>query len=126
MTTDSTLTLADIADRLPPLPDGATFAPVKVERVSIPHPFVITPRHLTGDSMYLNEDTIERSGAPCGYPGCNLGVREHETLNSLFVEVENNQDLNANTGLHAWLLAIKGIEGLGIEGFAFPQKGGAR
>jgi hypothetical protein len=30
---------------LPPLPDGVHFRPVKVEALSMPHPYCITPKH---------------------------------------------------------------------------------
>lgn len=112
----------EIFAAVPPTPEGAEFRIVKVDTVVLPHPFVITPKHLAGDSMYLNEDVIERSGAPCGHPGCLLGIREHESQVTLFVEVEDNRvDLNTIDGLGPYLQAVKDAD-LGLEGFAFPDR----
>jgi hypothetical protein len=116
---------------LPPLPDGVHFRPVKVEALSMPHPYCITPKHLElCDSMYLNEDTIRRAeerGARCGVSGCQLSCDEHETSVTLFVEVPDNSaaGLNQEQGLLPWLNEVKDAE-LGLDGFAFPAAGGDR
>lgn len=85
--------------------------------------------------MYLNEAAIARAeakGAKCdicrrlcrkGKQPQILPFSEHEKQKALFIEVEDNQDLNSITGLHPYLLQIKPLaEQLGIQGFAFPMR----
>lgn len=126
-TEKQTPTLADI----PAPPVGSTFKLDKIEKVAMPHPYCIGPKHLEyADSMYLNAETIEhaeRKGAKCCIckeQGKNLSFKEHETSLTLFISVQQNRDLNAIPGLHAYLLSIKrAASELGIQGFAFPLGG---
>jgi hypothetical protein len=119
--------LDDIHDRLPALPPGATFRPVKVETVTLPHPYCIGPRHVGYASDHggvLTPEAIEASGAPCEVKGCRLAYRDHESMLTLFVEVEDDRrDLNTHAGLGPWLQSVKDAE-LGLEGFAFPPRAG--
>ena len=120
-----TLTL----DQLPPVPEGAPFRLLKLERVGMPHPYCITPKHVAHASDHfsgmLTADAIrdaEKHGARCDIckkQGKRLSYEEHENPLTLFVAVPQNKDLNAVPGLHAYLLAVKNAE-LGVEGFAFP------
>jgi len=117
--------LPDISS-IPAPPAGASFHLKKIERISIPHPFVIGPRHVTFASDHrsgrLTKEAIKASGAPCEWKGCRLGIDEHESQVTLFISVPQNDDLNAVDGLHAYLLSVKDrcVE-LGIDGFAFPK-----
>lgn len=103
---------------IPPVPEGATFRPVRIDTVVLPHPFMITGEHMRKSPwMYLDP-----SVAPCGFDGCRLTPDEHEKQETLFVEIPAGvKDLNAIPGLHAWLLEFKPqAEAAGIQGFAFP------
>jgi len=115
-------------DQIPAPPEGSSFSLVKIEKVSIPHPYCITPKHvaIASDQFcgMLGTEAIEaaeRQGAHCGMRGCNLRCDQHESSKTLFIRVPQNCDLNAIPGLHAYLRSIqaKAAE-LGIEGFAFP------
>lgn len=124
---------AAILEALPKPPEGAVFSAVKVESVSLPHPYCITSRHvvfaadhrggmLTAEAI----DAAERAGARCGMPGCNLKHDEHEQMLTMFIAVppQHQRDLNACPGLHAYLLSIKEqAQALGVQGFAFPTRG---
>jgi hypothetical protein len=110
-------------------PDGSAFRLLKVERLTMPHPYCITPRHVAEASDnfggMLNEAAIEsaeKHGAHCGTQGCRLAYGQHETSVTLFIGVPQNGDLNAVPGLHRYLLSIKerAVQ-LGISGFAFPE-----
>ena len=122
---------------LPAPPPDAAFRLVKVEKISNPHPYCITPKHVevAADqfSGMLGEDAIraaEKQGAKCDI--CRqrakrgeriLSFEEHENPLTLFVSVPNNRaDLNTISGLHAYLLSLKPkLAELGIEGIAFPN-----
>ncbi len=122
-------------DALPQPSSGAQFRLLHIERVSLPHPYCITPKHVVFASDHrggiLDREAIrgaEKVGAECDI--CKKGARrgrpvlsidEHTEQVSLFVEVPQNHDLNAVPGLHAYLVSIKDkAVALGIEGFAFP------
>lgn len=116
-------------DQLPPVPDGSPFRLEKVERVGMPHPYCITPKHVAHASDHfggmLTADAIrdaEKHGARCDIcrvRRLTLSFDEHENPLTLFISVPQNKDLNAVPGLHAYLLQVKNA-GLGLEGFAFP------
>lgn len=125
---------SEIMAALPPLPEGAMFKPAKLEKISMPHPYVITPRHvaIAADkySGLLGVEAIEgaeKEGVGCGWRGdrlesrCQLPYKKHDQPLTLFVEVpkDGQRDLNSIQGLGKWLCETKEL-GLGIEGFAFP------
>ena len=125
--------LSDIYAQLPKAPEGSTFHTEKVTKVSLPHPYCITPRHVAYASDHcggmLGESAIEgaeRKGAKCGMKGCQLRYSQHETQVTLVVVVPvGTRDLNAVPGLHTYLLSIKDLATeLGIQGFAFPSRDG--
>ena len=110
---------------------------LSVDHIFIPHLYCITPRHLTGKSMYLNEETIrdaeKNNSAVCDI--CRRLVREgrqknilpfdeHKKTLTLFVQVPDKQDLNSIPGLNEYLLKIKPVLlKLGIDGVAFKKEG---
>ena len=120
------MTEYEMFTQLPLPPEGSCFSLKDVRKVSVPHPFMITPAHVTFASKrggILDEHNIRHSGAPCGMKGCQVKFSEHKTQVVAVVEVPQNRDLNAVEGLHAYLLSIKDkATELGIEGFAFPIK----
>lgn len=123
-----TETVTITLDQLPPVPAGSSFRLMKIERVGMPHPYCITPKHVAHASDHFNgilsEDAIrdaEKHGARCDIcrvQEMHLSFAEHENPLTLFLAVPQNKDLNAVPGLHAYLLHVKNA-GLGVEGFAF-------
>jgi hypothetical protein len=128
----------EIFNQIPLPPDGAVFSLIKVEKISIPHPFVIMPGHVAFAAKHcggmLSADAIYRSGVKCGWgtanrrggynERCQLSVHDHKSQLTLFIRVPQNRDLNAVEGLHPYLLSIKDkATSLGVEGFAFPSGG---
>jgi len=114
---------------LPSPPDGSSFSLKKLEIISVPRPYVITPKHVSYASDHcsgmLTEEAIAMSGARCGWEGCRLSLPEHELMRTLFVCVPQNKDLNAVPGLGAYLQSVKALSlehGWGIDGFAFPLR----
>ena len=117
---------------LPQPPDGVAFKLAKVERISMPHPYCITPRHVAYAADYcsgmLTADAIrgaEKRGACCDI--CRksgngiLPYDKHENYLGLFITVPQNRDLNSIPGLHKYLFDNKpAFEAAGIQGFAFP------
>lgn len=113
------------------------FSLLKIEKVSIPHPYCITPKHIAvaADDFggMLGEAAIEaaeRKGAVCDI--CRERARrdgsriltygEHENNVTLFVKVPQNRDLNAIEGLNKYLFDNKQtFVDAGIQGFAFPS-----
>ena len=117
----------EIFDQIPKPDAGAVFELSEVCKISWPHPFCITPRHVTyaADRCggMLTEVAIKDSRAPCGVRNCQLGYDEHKSQMTLFITVPDNRNLNAIDGLHAYLMAIKDkATELGIDGFAFPNR----
>lgn len=99
---------------LPTPPPGATFKPVGLRVLSLPHPYLITNECFT-DSLYLDTEK------PCGT--CGKPASQHEQQKTLFIEVEQNRNLNAIAGLSEYLQTIKEpAEAAGIQGFAFPNR----
>lgn len=128
---DMTKNTVNISD-LPQPAAGVTFSLVKVETISMPHPYCITPRHVAWASDHfgglLSTDAIrdaEKHGARCDICAKSgrgiLTVDQHENAVTLFIRVPQNRDLNAIPGLHSYLFNNKAqFVKLGIEGFAFP------
>ncbi|MDP2217152.1 MAG: hypothetical protein Q8J68_07705 [Methanolobus sp.] len=132
------MTEKDFSDELNqiPKPEVPHIRVKEIREISIPHPYCITPKHISHASDHyhgiLGEAAIidaEKHGAKCdicrkinkkhGKP--ILPFSEHIAQKTLFIEVPQNKDLNAVEGLHAYLLKIKPIaESLKIDGFAFP------
>lgn len=119
---------------LPPVPPGAVFKLDKVAAITIPHPYMITPRHVSWAADHwggmLSADAIrdaeKKNGAMCDIcraRGQSLTYDQHETQTTLFIIVPQNTDLNAVPGLHAYLWQHKDrFISLGIDGFAFPTQ----
>jgi len=130
------LTVEEILARVPAPESDAVFSLAKVEALCMPHPYCITPKHLEyNDGMYLTRESMakaELKGAVCDI--CKKAVRAgrqpfilkidaHTESRTLFIEVPDNKDLNAVTGLVTYLNRVKHeCELLGIDGFAFPVK----
>ncbi|MCG3209249.1 MAG: hypothetical protein FOGNACKC_02870 [Anaerolineae bacterium] len=126
----------NIFNQLPQPEPESPFRLLRVEDIGLPHPYCITPKHLAyADSMVLNEQAIrqaEQRGAKCdicrklcrcGKQAQVLSWAEHTPSKTLFIEVDDNQDLNQVAGLTDYLLRIKSLaQTLGIEGFAFPNR----
>ena len=116
--------------KLPQPPAGAEFSLRGVEKLSVPHPYCITPGHvaIAADrfSGMLGTDAIaaaEKQGVRCGIKGCQLAYDKHETVVALLIEVPANDDLNKVAGLHKYLHGNKQVfVAAGIQGFAFPEK----
>ena len=125
--------VAAIPAALPPPPEGSAFEVEKATRVTLPHPYCITPKHVEvaadHHSGMLGEYAIEdaeKRGAKCGMRGCLLPYSSHESQVMLVIVVKGRpKDLNSVPGLHAYLLAVKdkAVE-LGVEGCAFPDRRG--
>lgn len=101
-----------------PVPPAGVFKLSHVAEIILPHPFVITARHMRGDGNTLNPDA-----APCGYPGCSLKHTEHERQKTLFISIPKAMQRNLNDvpSLAEYLSGNKAtFEALGIQGFAFP------
>lgn len=118
----------EMLEAIPKPPEGATFNLRSIQKISHPHPFCITPRHVAYASDHhggiLDESAIRQSEAPCGVKGCQIEFSEHKTDLSLIIEVDDNRDLNRVEGLIEYLKAIKDkLAELGIEGIAFPRRG---
>lgn len=124
--------LRGILEQIPTPVAGSPFTLQKVEDVSIPHPFMIGPRHvqiaadqfggMLGDAALAYADRV---GVGCYVRGCHLSYKEHETTRTLFVLLDKAppRNLNEVSGLASYLSDIKDkAESLGIKGFAFPHK----
>lgn len=125
--------MKDLMDTIPK-PDAEHIRLVSVDKIIVPHPYCITPKHLTGESMYITKDTIrdaeKNHGAVCdicrrlvkqGKQARVLTVDGHQEGLTLFIEVPKG-DLNTIVGLRDYLLKIKPVLiDLGIDGVAFKQ-----
>ncbi len=112
---------------LPQPPTGVTFHLKKVDKITLPHPYVIGQKHVVYASDHggvLDEHNIrgaELAGASCCQ--CHRPMSEHETMITLFIVVPAAQqhDLNSVPGLHNYLYTNKpAFAQAGIQGFAFP------
>jgi hypothetical protein len=132
-----------LLEKAPAPPEGSPFRLQKLEYISVPHPYCLTPKHVEVAADHhggiLDHDAIldvERRGARCGIgrhgspiggeSPCNLPYDQHEHLLTLFVEMDDNTHISTTPGLHPYLLALKQWsqeEKAEVEGFCFPQKG---
>jgi len=111
-----------------------------------PHPYCITPKHLSGDHMYLGEAEIkeaeEKHGAKCGiyvspdgkdwqnsfksgYHRCEVPYAEHTSDRVLFIKVLVDKEIKDLKGLKTYLKSIAPtMKKLKIDGVAFigPDK----
>jgi hypothetical protein len=100
---------------LSPPPTGCTA--VKIDRIGLPHLFMITAKHISrSKTMYL-----EPSAAPCGI--CQKDFAEHSTQETLFLSIPCKLTSLADVpGLHEWLTSTLALcKTFGIEGFAFIE-----
>jgi hypothetical protein len=126
MTEENKLSLSE----LPQPPDGSVFKLDRIDKLSVPHPYCLTPRHVAyaADqcSGMLTEAAIEgaeKEGAKCGICKGKYKFSEHEVVNSLIITVPQSHNLNAVPGLHTYLFENKQrFVDAGIDGFAFPTK----
>lgn len=123
---------------MPPIPARVSFSLLKVESISRPHPYCITPRHVEWAADHysgmLTQEAIidaEKNGAKCDIcrkqgnkQGNILTFAQHETVTALFIQVPAGvENLNDLKGLHKYLFENKAkFESLGIQGFAFSPK----
>jgi len=89
-----------------------------VDTVGVPHPYCITPKHISAATGgILDEYAIEQAekkGAKCGTKGCTLSFREHQ--HGLFIKCK----VEDQKALHEYLMSIKDMaEADGYVGFAF-------
>ena len=101
-----------------------------------PHPYCITPKHLSVDSMYLDDRTIKEAekeyGARCGmyvkgdkytnqfshgYKRCEIPYEEHTSDKVLFIKALVDKPIKELSGLQSYLKSIMPImEKLHIDG----------
>src|SRR5512146_2415582 len=107
---------AEILAQLPAPPADSVFRLLRVEDLTHPHPYCVTPKHVAVASDHhggmLDKAAIEdaeRRGAKCGTcrelfkrnrQGRVLRLDEHITEKALVIVVPQNRDLNAIAGLH--------------------------
>ena len=117
-----------------PRPKGEHIRVLEVKSIPVPHLYCITPKHLTGKSMFLNKEAIrdaeKNHSAVCdtcrylvkhGKQKEILSIDEHLQELTLFLEVPKG-DLNAILGLKEYLIKIKPVlQELKIGGVAFKQ-----
>lgn len=106
-----------------------------------PHPYCITPRHLTGEGMCLDEAAIKTAekdhGARCGmyvssdgkqthngpksgYSRCQVPYDEHTSDKVLFVKALVNKEIKALRGINNYLKSLTPLmEKYKIDGVAF-------
>lgn len=135
--------LEELQEKLPPI-TSSEFELAELTRVNQkPHPYCITPKHLSGDHMYLNDETIEEAerkyGAHCGMYGdgngrwsngrrgrftqsCRLPYEDHTKGDHvLFVRaLVHKEKVGDLVGLNEWLLSAKPVlEACAVDGVAF-------
>ncbi len=106
-----------------------------IDTIGVPHPYVITPRHVTVASDHhsgiLDDGAIrnaeENHGARCGHPRCNLTFDQHEQ--ALLVEVDEdtrgNEALSEALGEYLKSL-VSEAEANGYAGFTLSLSDKAR
>ena len=103
---------------LPRPEDNAAFRFAGVYKMSHPHPYCITGKHVQiASDMYngsLGRSAIEYAealGVSCGMEGCRAKFDEHITVPAVVVVIkgERSLDLNNVLGLHAYLLGCKPV-----------------
>ena len=121
---------------IPNPPKNAQFEIKEVKKVSVPHPYGITPKHILPNRMYLNKETIkeaESQGAECfickgrvkaGVQDRIYTSEEHNEQKTLFLQMKTpEKDLNKVEGLNKYLMKIKPIlKKKRIDGVAFIPK----
>lgn len=129
-----------------PVPKSKDFKLDSIDNVNHnPHPYCITPKHLSSDRMYLDNDAIkeaEKKGAHCGmytspdgkqyvnndrlgWIPCSIPYDEHTSDKVLFIKALVNKEVKDLYGLRTYLKRIKPImKKLKIDGVAFigPDK----
>jgi hypothetical protein len=112
------------------IPKDERFPLIKIDTVILPHPYMITSKHLknNGDNMYLDVEAAEkrsrelhpndpRKWAVCEIckkqhddfadsPGI-LPYSEHKKVKTLFIQVPQNKDINKVVGLKEYMRKIK-------------------
>ena len=123
--------MATLIDKIPK-PKETHIQLLEVKKIAVPHPYCITPKHLTGTSMVLDQHAIrdaeKTNKAVCdicrqlvkkGRQNQVLSYDEHTEALTLFLEVPKD-NLNNIKGLHQYLLRIKPVlMKLNIKGIAF-------
>ena len=103
------------------------------DTIVVPHPFCITPKHITAAQPFggmLGREAIEalekKTGkASCGMRGCTLRYAEHEQALLVACKTElKDAEGKAVPELHAYLLKCKpACEEDHYAGFAFLKEG---
>ena len=125
------MTNDEILAKVPLPPEGSSFSVEGVRDVTVPHPYCLTPRHVTWASKYnvgmLDSyaiESAEKAGARCDTCKGQLKYKDHIPEKALVIVVPSNDDLSLVSGLHSYLLFIKKrVVGLGITGIMFPTPG---
>jgi len=127
----------EVKNEIPKPSANALFEIKEIKKVSIPHPYMITPKHIAVASDkfsgMLGEPAIEeaeKKGVYCdickhrvskGLQSEIIPYSEHKEQKTLFLQMKTDEkDLNKVEGLHSYLLKIKPLlEKEKIEGVAF-------
>jgi len=129
--------ISELIEEIPKPDADLPFSLSHVEKILIPHPYCITPRHVEYASDHfggiLSEEAIREAerevDAVCGI--CLKQFREHlipkilpydehKEQVVLFISVPDNDELEKLDGLQEYLVAIKPkLEELHIDGVAF-------
>jgi len=129
------LTSQQLSELQDAVPAEAVFRVVGARKITQPHPYCITPKHVQVAADFhggiLNEAAIEdaeQRGAwcdTCRHTRQRLSYREHVTSLTLFVTIPDDapNDLNEIPGLGDYLSAVKPqAQAMDIEAFAFPKQ----
>lgn len=100
------------------------------DKISVPHPYTITVKHIAFASDnyrgILGEEAIregEKNNIKCGHKNCKLSFSEHEQALLIACKKDFNSDDEAKKEIKQYLLSIKGIcENDGFAGFSFLQE----
>ena len=103
-----------------------------------PHPYCITPEHLSSDRICLDEAAIkeaEEKGVRCGmyvrgnkytnrpsygYTRCDIPYDEHTSDKVLFIKALVDKPIKKLAGLQKYLMSIKPtLKKLKVDGIAF-------
>lgn len=121
-------------NQFPSPPEGALFSLRECKTFYLPHPYCISTQHVKHASNdfcgMLGREAIEsaeRKGIKCWTCKGQYSYADHRAEQTLVIVVPQNKDLDAVSGLHAYLLSIKPLaKSLGITSFAFPTPAQAR
>jgi len=109
---------------------------IPIDTIGVPHPYCITPKHLTGDHMYLGAPEIreaeQKHGAVCDICRKQLNAGQIQKIltydehkQAILISCKKdlkNKDGKVSKELHTFLLAIKELaQADGFEGFAFKN-----